>query len=76
MLNLQEIISSVDQLSADDKAYLFEVLKKRLIEDQEAEILASEAELMRDFKEGKAKIGTVDDLIADLLGDEDESCLE
>ncbi|MGK7930442.1 MAG: hypothetical protein AB4041_03265 [Microcystaceae cyanobacterium] len=76
MLSLQEILSSVDQLSVDDKEYLFKVLKERLIEDQEVEILASAEELMEDFKEGRAKIGTVDDLIADLLGDENESCLE
>jgi hypothetical protein len=31
---------------------------------------------MKSFKDGTAKKGSVDDLIADLLGDDDASCLE
>jgi hypothetical protein len=36
--------------------------------------LANSEELMQSFKDGTAKRGSVDDLIADLLGD-DASCV-
>jgi len=38
---------------------------KRRIENRRAEILANAQEVMRAFKEGTAKRGSVDDLIAD-----------
>ena len=76
MLTVQEILNSVDKLSVDDREYLFEVLRRRRIEEQRAEILANAEEVMQAFKEGTAKVGTVDDLLADLLEDDDETCLE
>ena len=76
MLTVQEILNSVDKLSVEDREYLFEVLRRRRIEEQRAEILANAHEVMQAFKEGRAKVGTVDDLLADLLGDDDEACLE
>jgi hypothetical protein len=71
MLTVQEILSSVDKLSVDDREYLFEVLRRRRIEEQRAEILANAQEVIQAFKEGTAKVGTVDDLLADLLRDGD-----
>jgi hypothetical protein len=76
MMTLQEIIDSIEELTIEDQDQLFELIRKRRIENRRAEILANAQEVMEAFKNGTAKRGTVDDLIADLLGDDDGSCLE
>ena len=76
MMTLQEIINSIEVLPTEDREYLFEFLHQQRIKKQRAEIAAHAQELRQAVKAGTAKIGTVDDLIADLLGDDDESCLE
>ncbi|WP_293129454.1 hypothetical protein [Microcoleus sp. bin38.metabat.b11b12b14.051] len=76
MMTLQEIIAQVESLSIEDQDQLFELIRKRRIENRRDEILANAQEVMEAFKKGTAKRGSVDDLIADLLGDDDGSCLE
>lgn len=76
MMTLQEIIDQVESLSIEDQDQFFEWIRKRRIEHRRAEILANAQEVMQAFKNGTAKRGSVDDLIADLLGDDDGSCLE
>lgn len=76
MMTLQEIINSIENLPAEDREYLFEFLQKQRINQKRTEILTNAEELKQAFKNGTAKRGTVDDLIADLLGDDDGSCLE
>ncbi|WP_055073907.1 hypothetical protein [Pseudanabaena sp. 'Roaring Creek'] len=76
MMVFQQIIDSIESLSVEDQDYLFELIRKRRIENRRQEILANSEEVMRSFKNGTAKKGSVDDLIADLLGDDDASCLE
>ena len=75
MIVFQEIIDSIESLSVEDQDYLFELIRKRRIENRRAEILANAEEVMQSFKDGTAKRGSVDDLIADLLGDDDASYL-
>jgi hypothetical protein len=76
-ITFQEILESIESLSVEDQDYLFDLIKKRRIEERRLEIAQNRDAILKDFKEGKAKIGTVDDLIADLLEDEDdESSLE
>ncbi|NJL88453.1 MAG: hypothetical protein HC916_00625 [Coleofasciculaceae cyanobacterium SM2_1_6] len=65
----QEIIDSIESLSIEDQDYLFELIRKRRIESRRSEILANAEEVMQSFKDGTAKRGSVDDLIADLLID-------
>ena len=74
MMVFQEIIDSIEVLSIEDQDYLFELIRKRRIENRRREILANSEEVMQSFKDGTAKRGSVDDLIADLLGD-DASCV-
>ena len=74
MMVFQEIIDSIEVLSIEDQDYLFELIRKRRIENRRREILANSEEVMKSFKDGTAKRGSVDDLIADLLGD-DASCV-
>jgi hypothetical protein len=69
MAVFQEIIDSIESLSLEDQDYLFELIRKRRIENRRAEILANAHEVMQAFQDGTAKRGSVDDLIADLLGD-------
>ena len=76
MSTLQEVIGSIELLADEDKEQLFEMLYQRRIEERRAEILANAQEVRQAFKEWKANVGTVEDLIADLLEDDDESCLE
>ena len=76
MMVFQQIIDSIEVLSIEDQDYLFELIRKRRIENRRREILANSEEVMKSFKDGTAKRGSVDDLIADLLGDDDASCLE
>ena len=75
MIVFQEIIDSIEGLSVEDQDYLFELIRKRRIENRRAEILANAEEVMQSFKDGTAKRGSVDDLIADLMGDDDASFL-
>jgi hypothetical protein len=74
MIVFQEIIDSIEVLSIEDQDYLFELIRKRRIENRRREILANSEEVMQSFKDRTAKRGSVDDLIADLLGD-DASCV-
>jgi len=76
MMVFQQIIDSMEGLSIEDQDYLFELIRKRRIESRRQEILANSEEVMKSFSNGTAKKGSVDDLIADLLGDDDASCLE
>ncbi|MEA5580373.1 hypothetical protein VB620_03340 [Nodularia harveyana UHCC-0300] len=76
MMTLQEIINSIENLPTKDQDYLFEFLHKQRIENRRVEILANAQELIQAFNDGTAKRGSVDDLIADLLGNDDGSCLE
>ncbi|MFM6200868.1 MAG: hypothetical protein ACKPE1_17305 [Dolichospermum sp.] len=76
MMTLQEIIKSIENLPTEDRDYLFEFLQKQRINQKRTEILTNAEELKQAFKNGTAKRGTVDDLITDLLGDDDGSCLE
>ena len=76
MMTLQEIINSIENLPTEDREYLFNFLQKQRINQKRTEILTNAEELKQAFKNGTAKRGTVDDLITDLLGDDDGSCLE
>jgi NTP pyrophosphatase (non-canonical NTP hydrolase) len=67
-MTVQDIMKSIE-----DQEELFEVIRKRRIEQQEAAILAHCEELRQAISNGTAKRGSVQDLIADLLGDDDAS---
>ena len=71
-MTLQEIIKSLDSLSGEEQDSLLEILRQRRVEAIQAEILANAQELKEAMAAGTARIGTVDDLIADLSEDEDE----
>ena len=76
MLIFQEIIDSIEGLPIEDQDHLCELIRKRRIENRRTEILTNAQEVQQSFKDGTAKRGSVDDLIADLLGDDDGNRLE
>ena len=75
-MTLQEIIAQVESLPIEAQDQLFELIRKRRIENRRDEILANAQEVFKAVETGTAMRGSVDDLIADLLGDDDGSCLE
>ena len=72
MISFQEIIDSIEKLSIDEQNYLFELIKKRRTEKRRLEIAANAQATLESLKEGTAKTGSVDDLIADLLDERDD----
>ncbi|MGB5596544.1 MAG: hypothetical protein WBM32_03190 [Crocosphaera sp.] len=74
--SFQNLIESIETLSIEDQDYLFDLIRKRRIEKRRSEIADNAQAILTDLKQGKAKIGTVDELIADLLEEDDENSLE
>lgn len=74
----QEIIDSIESLSIDEQDDLWELIGKRRVEKRRLEIAANARATLESWKQGTAKVGTVEDLIADLLLDDkdDEDSLE
>ena len=66
LVTINQILETIENLDQDDRNYLLEMLYKRSIESRRMEIAerAKEAEIA--FREGKVKVGTVDDLWRDL----------
>ena len=62
-----ELVEYVDALSEDDQEMLFDLIRKRRIERRRAEIAENAAQLQADFKVGTAKLGSFEELKADLL---------
>ncbi len=82
-MTIAEMIKSFEKLSPDEQDDLLEILRQHRAKTRETEILANARELKEAIASaatltasGTAKVGTVDDLIADLSEAEDEGCLE
>ncbi len=75
-MKFQEMIDSIENLSTEDQDYLFDLIRKRRIEHRRLGIAANAQKTLEAFKEGKGKRGTVDDLIADLLEDDNGNNLD
>jgi hypothetical protein len=67
----QDLIESIETLSVEDQDYLFNLICKRRIEKRRSEIANKAQEILADLQQRKAKIGVVNDLIADLLEEDD-----
>ncbi|MGB6014520.1 MAG: hypothetical protein WBG32_07300 [Nodosilinea sp.] len=71
-MTFQEIIESIEELSQEDQALLFELIRKRRIEARRAEIAANAEEALQAVEAGTAKRGSFEKMQAYLLSDEDE----
>lgn len=65
----QTVIESVEALSQDKQNQLFDLIHKRRITQQRQEIAQRSLDVTEAIKNGTAKIGTIEDLIADVFGD-------
>lgn len=68
-ISLQAAIECVEALSLEDQQILIELIHKRLIEKRRAEIARNAEETLKALETGKAKSGTVADLMDDLLAE-------
>jgi hypothetical protein len=66
----QLAIEVVEALSPDDQMQLIYVIKRRLIEKRRDEIAQAGADTLKAVREGRAKIGYVEDLRRDVEIDE------
>jgi len=71
MMTLQEIIAQVESLSIEDQDQLFELIRKRQIENRRAEISANAQEVFRAIEMGTAIRGSFEELKSYLLEDEE-----
>jgi hypothetical protein len=67
MTPLQQALDVIEQLPASDQEAVIEIVRRRLVERRRNEIAQQAAETIQAFKEGRAHVGTVDDLRRDLL---------
>ncbi len=59
----QNLIESIETLSIEEQDYLLDLIRKKRIEKRRSEIADNAQAILTDLQEGKAKIGTVDDLM-------------
>ncbi len=66
---LNDVIEKVEVLSFEEQEILLDVLKRRHIEKRREQIAANARKTLKEYKAGRAKIGTVKDLKKDLEND-------
>ncbi len=69
-LSFDEVLNNVESLTAEDQDLLFEIIQKRRIEARREEIARNAQETLQSLQDGTAKIGSLEDLKADLLEEE------
>jgi hypothetical protein len=72
MITFQEMIESIETLTVEDQDRLFELIRKRRIENRRAEIAANAQEFFKAVEMGTAMKGTFEDLRSYLLAEDDE----
>jgi len=72
MITFQEMIESIEALTVEDQDRLFELIRKRRIENRRAEIAANAQEVFKSVEMGTAMKGTFEDLRSYLLAEDDE----
>jgi hypothetical protein len=72
MITFQEMIESIETLTVDDQDRLFELIRKRRIENRRAEIAANAQEVFKAVEMGTAMQGNFEDLRSYLLAEDDE----
>jgi len=67
MMTLEEIIAQVESLPIEAQDQLFELIRKRRVENRRAEILANAQEVFKAVETGTAMRGTFEELKSYLL---------
>jgi hypothetical protein len=71
-MTFQEMVDSIEKLSTEDQDELFELIRKRRIEQRRSEILANAQIAFKAVDEGTAKRGSFEDVKSYLLEDDEE----
>jgi hypothetical protein len=69
--SFQTVIEMVEALSIEEQDLLFSLVQKHRIVDRRQAILQRSIEAQTAFEAGTAKVGTAEEAIADLFGDEE-----
>ena len=69
--SFQTVIEMVEALSIEEQDFLFSLVQKHRIADRRQAILQRSIEAQTAFETGTAKVGTVEEAIADLFGDDE-----
>ena len=69
--SFQTVVELVEALSIEEQDLLFSLVQKHRIVDRRQAILQRSIEAQTAFETGTAKIGTPEEAIADLFGDEE-----
>lgn len=69
MITFQEMIESIETLTIEDQDRLFELIRKRRIENRRAEIAANTQEVFKAVELGTAMKGSFEDLRLYLLSE-------
>ena len=65
----QRAIDVIEALPPEDQETLIDLIRRRLIERRRAEIARHAAKTLQAVREGRARVGTVEDLRRDLLAE-------
>jgi len=68
----QRAIDVIEALPPEDQEMLIDLIRRRLIERRRAEIARHAVETLQAVREGRAQIGTFEDLCRDLLTEPDD----
>ncbi|MCY7368177.1 MAG: hypothetical protein LH474_08490 [Chamaesiphon sp.] len=71
-MTFQEMVDSIEKLSTEDQDELFELIRKRRVEQRRTEIFANAQIAIKAVDEGTAKRGNFEDLKSYLLEDDEE----
>ena len=66
---LQQAIDSIEALSEDEQAFVFDLIQKRRIALRRKDIAQSALDTMFAVQNGTAKRGTAAEVMADIFGD-------
>ena len=62
-----DVLESVESLPMDEKEMLIDIIRKRMSEERRDEIMLDIEEAERDFREGRCKTATVDEIMQEIL---------
>jgi hypothetical protein len=62
MIEFHKVIEEIKLLNLEDKIYLKDLLDRMLIEEKRKQIKKNAEESLREYKEGRIKFGTIEDL--------------
>ena len=71
-MTFQEMVDSIEKLSTEEQEELFELIRKRRIEQRRTELSANARLAFKAVDEGTAKRGSFEDMKSYLLEDDEE----